>query len=302
MIESSPSTMKIDTLNPIANFNIHSTQTKVPGSIAMISPYQSCSKSDDTGYRVRPTMSRLDSHVQAALEVLSDDSDSPIGSFGLNTDLHQAQTGPMDDTYSDAHLSPEDGIDESTPMPIPFSSHNTSYPDLLEGFPAHSSNAREEEVGLGIGMNIHLHSTYSLPVSTPRLSRRETSDSNSSSTTAFTSTSEGSQGGGYGSTDSSSIGPLSLGTNTTLSRRGESEDSCGYPHGHQSYDPHVVECTGDEINLEERKAKVNVNEDEEKEKEKEEEEEEEEMLTITDLDTGYRVDLSIKRLDELWRI
>jgi hypothetical protein len=34
--------------------------------------------------------------------------------------------------------------------------------------------------------------------------------------------------------------------------------------------------------------------------EEEEEEEEEEMLTVTDLDTGHRVDLSIKRLDELW--
>jgi hypothetical protein len=38
--------------------------------------------------------------------------------------------------------------------------------------------------------------------------------------------------------------------------------------------------------------------------EEEKEEAEEEMLTITDLDTGHRVDLSIKRLDEfeLWRL
>lgn len=299
MIEISSSSIKTDPSNPILSLDldIHSTQ-KVPESIPMISPSQSVLIQDiDTEYHYSPIMSRLDSHVQAALEVLSDDSHSPISSLSVNTDTNlpevQIRISPRDDTYSDAGVSPEDE-NESTPMPIPFPSHNTSYPNLPEKFSTYSSN--EEEVGLGIGMNIHLHSTYSLPVSTPRLSRRETSNSNSSSTTAITSTSEGSQGGGYGSTDSSSIGPFSLGTSTSLSRRGENQDRYRYPHGRQYHHPRVAECTGDEMNLEERKLMVNVSEDEEKE------EEEEEMLTITDLDTGYRVDLSIKRLDELWRL
>ena len=125
-----------------------------------------------------------------------------------------------------------------------------------------------EEVGLGIGMALHLDSIYSLPVPSSRLARQETNHS--------TSTYEASEG----STGSSSVGPMSY--ETSVSRQEGSQDSYEYRHY-----PDPVRRPVDEIC--EREELVEY-------------EEEEEMLTVTDLDTGHRVDLSIKRLDELWMI
>jgi len=236
-------------------------QRNVPESIPMI-----CNTTDREGRRegMKSGMIRLDSHVQAALEVLSDDPDSP-----LDIDI-TAQSTYLDHGEG---ISPYTEMNESTPMPIPIPYHHThtrsySHHDQDRVSPDTHSTPNVEEVGLGIGMNLHLDSIYSLPVSSP-LSGRKTSHS------SFTSeVSEGRR-----STDSSSVGPMS--SETSMSSRGESQDSHQYPHSILVGEPTVEIC--------EREKNVVG-------------EEQEEMLTVTDLDTGHRVDLSIKRLDELWRI
>ena len=174
--------------------------------------------------------------------------------------------------------SPYIEIDESTPIPIPLPYDNT--PTYHHTEHQTRTNTSEdtysspnildmEEVGLGIGMALHLDSIYSLPVPSSRLARQETNYS--------TSTSEASEG----STESSSVGTMS--SDTSMSSRGESQDSYEYRYT----GPNPVRKPVDEIC--ERDVVVN-------------DEEEEEMLTVTDLDTGHRVDLSISRLDELWII
>jgi hypothetical protein len=84
------------------------------------------------------------------------------------------------------------------------------------------------------------------------------------------------------------MGPMSTDRDTTLSSRGESQDSYHYHYHHQDQDQDEKGC-------------LHYPKDDEY-RERLDQEEEEEMLTVTDLDTGHRVDLSIKRLDELWRI
>jgi hypothetical protein len=246
-------------------------QRRVPEPIPMI-----CNTADLDGNRdgVESGMVRLDSHVQAALEVLSDNPDSAV-SNKLDIDI-SAQASYLE-KYQDEEddISPYIEMDETTPMPIPISYHHTPTPShagyqTRPKVPEDYSTPSVEEVGLGIGMNLHLDSIYSLPVLSPRLVYR---------TELSTSTSEG-------SSSSSSIGPMSSNTATTLSCRGESQDSYAYDpefRNRREYSP-----VQDRINV--------------KEKERGNEDEEEEMLTVTDLDTGHRVDLSIKRLDELWRI
>jgi hypothetical protein len=248
-------------------------QRRVPESIPMIE-----SRTAEVGGNrdgLESGMIRLDSHVQAALEVLSDNPESPV-SNNLDTDMKRAQS-----SYPDPHEEGQDDpsqyieTDETTPMPIPIPYPHTPTPShsgyqTRPKVPEDYSIPSVEEVGLGIGMNLHLDSIYSLPVLSPRLVHRATSS---------TSTSEG-------SSTSSSTGPMSSDTDTAFSSRGESQDS-------YAYDPEFRNRRGftpvqDRINV--------------KEKERGTEEEEEEMLTVTDLDTGHRVDLSIKRLDELWRI
>jgi hypothetical protein len=253
-------------------------QKRVPESIPMIDS----STVEIGGNRdgVESGMIRLDSHVQAALEVLSDNPESPV-SNNLDIDTDQAQS-----SYPDPHedgqdeISPYIELDESTPMPIPtpydqtptrpYPHQNQKLASRLED--SHSIPNSADEVGLGIGMNLHLDSIYSLPVLSPRLFHRLFHRATSS-----TSTSEG-------SSISSSVGPMSSDTDTTLSSRGESQDS--YHYGHQDQD---------------QKGRLHYPKDDEY-REIMNQEEEEEMLTVTDLDTGHRVDLSIKRLDELWRI
>jgi hypothetical protein len=248
-------------------------QRRVPESIPMIES----STAEIGGIRdgVESGMIRLDSHVQAALEVLSDNPESPV-SNNLDTDMKRAPS-----SYPDPHEDGQDDplqyieTDETTPMPIPIPYQHTptpsragyqTRPSVTENY----STPSVEEAGLGIGMNLHLDSIYSLPVLSPRLVHRATSS---------TSTSEG-------SSSSSSIEPMSSNTDTTLSSRGESQDSYAYDpefRNRREYSP-----VQDSLDV--------------KDKERGNEDEEEEMLTVTDLDTGHRVNLSIKRLDELWRI
>jgi hypothetical protein len=246
-------------------------QRNVPESIPMI-----CNTTDVDGHRdgMESGMIRLDSHVQAALEPLSDNPDSP-GSITLDIDI-QAQS-----SYPETHQDGEDGtspyteLDETTPMPIPIPYQHTPTPSHA-GYQTRPNVSKDystpnvEEVGLGIGMNLHLDSIYSLPVLSPRLGHRATSS---------TSTSEG-------SSRSSTMGPMSSDTDTSLSSRSESQDSYHYHQQDQDQD---------------QKGRLHYPKDNEY-RERMNEEEEEEMLTVTDLDTGHRVDLSIKRLDELWRI
>jgi hypothetical protein len=251
-------------------------QRRVPESIPMIES----STAEVGGNRdgMESGMIRLDSHVQAALEVLSDNPDSP-GSITLDIDI-QAQS-----SYLETHQDGEDGISpytelfETTPMPIPMPYHHTptpshagyqSRPNVPEDTYPIPTTLDVEEIGLGIGMNLHLDSIYSLPVLSPRLIHRAISS---------TSTSEG-------SSTSSSMGPMSSDTDTTLSSRGESQDSYHYHHQDQDQD---------------EKGRLHYPKEDEY-RERMNQDEEEEMLTVTDLDTGHRVDLSIKRLDELWRI
>jgi hypothetical protein len=253
-------------------------QRRVPESIPMIES----STAEVGGNRdgMESGMIRLDSHVQAALEVLSDNPDSP-GSITLDIDI-QAQS-----SYLETHQDGEDGIspytelDETTPMPIPIPYQHTptpshagyqSRPNVPEYPYPNLTTLDVEEIGLGMGMNLHLDSIYSLPVLSPRLVHRATSS---------TSTSEG-------SSTSSSMEPMSTDRDTTLSSRGESQDSYHYHYHHQDQDQDEKGC-------------LHYPKDDEY-RERLDQEEEEEMLTVTDLDTGHRVDLSIKRLDELWRI
>jgi hypothetical protein len=253
-------------------------QRRVPESIPMVE----CNTTDLEGHRngLESRMIRLDSHVQAALEVLSDNPDSP-GSITLDIDI-QAQS-----SYLGTHQDGEDGIspytelDETTPMPIPIPYQHTptpshagyqSRPNVPEYPYPNPTTLDVEEIGLGMGMNLHLDSIYSLPVLSPRLVHRATSS---------TSTSEG-------SSTSSSMEPMSTDRDTTLSSRGESQDSYHYHYHHQDQDQDEKGC-------------LHYPKDDEY-RERLDQEEEEEMLTVTDLDTGHRVDLSIKRLDELWRI
>jgi hypothetical protein len=247
-------------------------QRNVPESIPMIES----STAEIGGNRdgMESGMIRLDSHVQAALEMLSNNPDSPV-SNNLDIDI-TAQASYLEKHQDEEdETSPHIEMDESTPMPIPIPYQHTptpshsgyqTRPKVQEDYSAPSV----EEVGLGIGMNLHLDSIYSLPVLSPRLIHR---------TESSTSTSEG-------SSTSSSTGPMSSDTDTALSSRGESQDS-------YAYNPDIRNRRGF-TPVQER---VTVDE-----KERGHEEDEEEMLTVTDLDTGYRVDLSIKRLDELWRI
>jgi hypothetical protein len=246
--------------------------TNVPESIPMVE----CGTTDLDVRKegMESGMIRLDSHVQAVLEVLSDYPDSP-GSITFDIDI-QAQS-----SYSETHqdgddeTSPYTQLDETTPMPIPIPYQHTPTPShsgyqTRPKVPEDCSISSVEKVGLGIGMNLHLDSIYSLPVLSPRLVHRATSS---------TSTSEG-------SSSSSSMGPMSTDRDTTLSSRGESQDSYHHHYHHQDQD---------------QKGRLHYPKDDEY-REIMNQEEEEEMLTVTDLDTGHRVDLSIKRLDELWRI
>jgi hypothetical protein len=249
--------------------------TNVPESIPMVE----CGTTDLDGRKegMESGMIRLDSHVQAALEVLSDNPKSPV-SNNLDTDMKRAQSS-YPDPHEDGQDDPSQYIetDETTPMPIPIAYQHTPTPSHA-GYPTRPSVTENystpslEEVGLGIGMNLHLDSIYSLPVLSPRLIHR---------TESSTSTSEGSLA-------SSSMGPMSTDRDTTLSSRGESQDSYHYHYHHQDQDQDEKGC-------------LHYPKDDEY-RERLDQEEEEEMLTVTDLDTGHRVDLSIKRLDDLWRI
>jgi hypothetical protein len=248
-------------------------QRRVPESIPMIESSTAEIGSNRDG--LESGMIRLDSHVQAALEVLSDNPDSPLSSNDLDRDTKAQSSYP--DPHEDGQDDPSQytETDETTPMPIPIPYQHTPTPSRA-GYharpqvPEDYSTPSVEEVGLGIGMNLHLDSIYSLPVLSPRLIHRAASS---------TSTSEG-------SSTSSSAGPMSSDTDTALSSRGESQDS-------YAYDPDIRNRRG----YSPVQGRINV-----KEKERGNEDEEEEMLTVTDLDTGHRVDLSIRRLDELWRI
>jgi len=247
----------------------HRNQQDVPESIPMIDPTTGLDDHDvmDSG------MIRLDSHVQAALEVLSDNPESPT-SITLDTDIQARSTHLGKYLDGEVEPSPYIEMDESTPMPIPIPHDNTptyqyteyrTRPVVSEDIYSNADTLHMEEVGLGIGMNLHLDSIYPLPVSS-LLGRRDTNH--------YTSTSEASKG----STRSSSVGPMS--SEPSVSSRKGSQDSYEYRHY-----PDPVRRPVDEIC--EREGVV-------------EDDEEEEMLTVTDLDTGHRVDLSIKRLDELW--
>jgi hypothetical protein len=240
-------------------------QRRVPESVPMIES----STAEVGGNRdgMDSGMIRLDSHVQAALEMLSDNPDSPVSD---NLDIDTKAQHSYLEKYQDGEdgTSPYTELDETTPMPIPIPYHYNPIPSHA-GSEDHSIPS-VEEVGLGIGMNLHLDSIYSLPVLSPRLVHRATSSTSTS----------------VGSSTSSSTGPMSSDTDTALSSRGESQDS-------YAYDPEFRNRIG-YTPVQER---VTVDE-----KERGHEEDEEEMLTVTDLDTGHRVDLSIKRLDELWRI
>jgi len=247
-------------------------EPKVPESIPMIDPTTDLDRRREG---MKSGMIRLDSHVQAALEVLSDNPESPV-SDDLDIDI-QAQSTYLD---HDEGISAYTEMNDSTPMPIPIPydhPHTRSYSHQNQDRASSSehtySTPNVEEIGLGIGMNLHLDSIYSLPVSSP-LCRRNTSHSSS--------TSEVSEG--CRSTSSSSVGPMSSDTDTSLSSRSGSQDSYHYHNQDQDQKGRLRHSQEEEY-------RESMNQDEE-----------EEMLTVTDLDTGHRVDLSIKRLDELWRM
>jgi len=278
MVSSSSTRIRSDTSSAIVQLQPINRE-HIPESIPMVnnssSPSHDRDYEDDEGEDGQ-LMTRLDSHVQAALEILSDNPKSPV-SNNLDIDI---KTQP---SYWEEYQDREDGtapyteLAEATPMPIPIPydyPHTRSCPDQNQDrvSPPDDTYATPnvEEVGLGIGMNLHLDSIYSLPILSPRLAHRTTSST-------FTS---------VGSSSSSSMGPMSSDTDTSLSSRGQSQDSYHYQHQDQDQD---------------QKGRLHYPKDDEY-RERMDQEEEEEMLTVTDLDTGNRVDLSIKRLDELWRI
>jgi hypothetical protein len=306
-------------------------------------------------------MTRLDSHVQAALEELSDtqsqltytDTDrTPIAKHEHMLGADRDRDRYLDPLYvehyeNEAVLEGEIEMGESTPMPIPapFLRHrfrhsaedgydskmrSCSPPPLAlkEGEGESEMGERSgEDVGLGMGLDLYLDSVYRLRIPLPLPSPSPSTPSRSSSplsrpsyispppsassrSTSSASTSRcSSRSGSNTLSRSDTISPRPLSIDDSQNDRPDSEYSLGVKSGQiqdGTYLPLVSVSNsehqaskGDPYQpVEDTHHGGNQGEEEEKE------EEEEEMLTITDLDTGHRVDLSIKRLDEfeLWRL
>lgn len=310
-------------------------------------------------------MTRLDSHVQAALEELSDyrsiypttatttmagDRTPLVGdedmhrSTGtesrysdqqsLQYEHHRRYQYEAEDEDEEANTISDVEENESTPMPrpnpipmsptIPHSSKNGICP--LETFGQMKGSERFDDVGLGMGMDLRLDSVYSLlPVVSPRLripipfpapvpgrvssplSMSETDDTPRSSTSTSNRTSSSEcLTRSFSSDSSKSSRPLSIDTPPSSSSDSEGEGSIYKTHNLQDEDdipllsqpPPTINHKNERISFEQGQVVPDSRMD------AVEDEEEEEMLTVTDLDTGHRVDLSIKRLDELelWRL
>jgi hypothetical protein len=310
-------------------------------------------------------MTRLDSHVQAALEELSDtqsqltytDTDrTPIAKHEHMLGADRDRDRYLDPLYvehyeNEAVLEGEIEMGESTPMPIPapFLRHRFRH-SAEDGYdskmrscspppPALKEGERESEMGkrlwedvgselgLGMGLDLYLDSVYRLRIPLPLPSPSPSTPSRSSSplsrpsyissppsassrSTSSASTSRcSSRSGSNTLSRSDTISPRPLSIDDSQSDRPDSEYSFGPKSGQiqdGTYLPLVSVSNsehqaskGDPYQpVEDTHHGGNQGQEEEKE------EAEEEMLTITDLDTGHRVDLSIKRLDEfeLWRL
>jgi len=278
----------------------------VPGSLPMLQdePYSAGKESTYYGNNEGPstTMTRLDSHVQAALEVLSDIPDLP--SRPSNT-AHSRHLNNHDES---SEVVSNEELNEATPIPVTFWNGHDATPTLHCNGPYSTSDVTGDddgdrdrdrevgEVGLGIGINLYHKSIYSLPILSPRFTRRTTGNSTTSSSIATSTSREEDR-----SSDSRSTGASS----TSSTPHSESQDDYGHKYeseGRQEQKNGWSEAASLATSLRTIKGNPERECGDENVKIEEDLEEEEGMLTVTDLDTGHRIDLSIKQLDELWRL